>query len=101
MGMQMYIVGVKGGITEASSHEVQRAVRASEGLILMVTRSGPLVAVDDARVPALSKHPLIAFMGPVNLNPHGFAAERLQQIFAKNLSRQLDFSALTKLPLKS
>ena len=96
MGMQMYIVAVKGGVTEASSVEIQRAVRSLGGLILMVTRTGPLVALDNARLPALSKHPLVELVGPVTLNPRGFAAERLERIFAENLSRQLDFGKLAE-----
>ncbi len=92
MGMQMYIVGLKGGYTEDSSREVQRFVRGCGGLILMVTRTGPLVALDDSRAPAVSNHALVNFLGPVSLNPRGIAADRLQQIFADNLRRQLNLT---------
>jgi hypothetical protein len=95
MGMQMYIVGLKGGYSDDSSREVQRFVRSCGGLILMVTRTGPLVALDDSRAPAVSNHALVNFLGPVSLNPRGIAADRLQQIFADNLARQLNLSQTT------
>ena len=89
MGMQMYIIALKGELTQDSSREIQRFVRQCDGFILMVTRAGPLVALDDTKAEVVAQHPLVRFMGPVTLSPHGLAAERLQQIFAENLSKQL------------
>ena len=89
MSMQMFMVALKGGYSEEASREVQRLVRRCGGLILMVTRNGPLVALDNAQLPAVSKHPLVRFVGPVTLNPRGLAAKELQRIFAENLSKQL------------
>lgn len=91
----MWMIAQRGEVTEDTSRELQRWVRQCGGLILMVTRSGPLVALDDQDAPAVEQHPLVAHMGPVRLNPHGVAAKRLEQIFARNLSRQLDVSGLT------
>ena len=55
----------------------------------MVTPTGPIVAIDDSLSAAVNRHPSIAFMGAVTLNPHGRAAQALQRIFAENLSKQI------------
>jgi hypothetical protein len=89
MGMQMYIVALKEELTDETSREIQREVRAHDGFILMVTRTGPFVAMDEAGASALASHELVRFIGPVSLNPHGFAAKRLEAIFAENLSKQI------------
>jgi hypothetical protein len=86
----MWMIAQRGEVTDETSRELQHWVRRCGGLILMVTRSGPLVALEDQDAPAVQRHPLVEHMGPVRLNPHGFAANRLEQIFARNLSRQLD-----------
>ncbi|HZP00763.1 MAG TPA: hypothetical protein VFD30_10755 [Terriglobia bacterium] len=90
MALQMYIVALRNGYSEEASRDVQRLVRQCDGYILMVTRTGPLIALDDSKAGVISKHPLVGFMGPVTLNPRGIAAERLQRIFAENLSKQLE-----------
>jgi hypothetical protein len=92
--MQMYIVEQKGGYSPESSAELQRFVRQCNGFILMVTQSGPLVALDDDQVAVVANHPLVNFVGPVMLNPRGLAADRLERIFAENLSQQLDLDHL-------
>ncbi|HEY8304084.1 MAG TPA: hypothetical protein VIG42_05795 [Solirubrobacteraceae bacterium] len=89
MGVQMYMIGVKDELTQETSREIQRAVRTHDGLILMVTRTGPLVALEEAAVGALADHPLVRFIGPVSLNPRGFAAQRLEAIFSENLNKQI------------
>ena|SRR6266404_2115390 len=89
MGMQMWMIQQKGEYSQESSRELQHFVRDCGGFILMITKSGPLVALDDSQTATVEKHPLVAFMGPVHLNPRGLAAERLQQIFAENLSKQI------------
>jgi hypothetical protein len=86
--MQMYLISVRGELTQEASRDIQRHVRKFGGLILMVTRTGPIVALDDAVAPVVEQHPLIGFMGAVTLNPRGAAADRLQRIFAENLSKQ-------------
>jgi hypothetical protein len=90
----MWFLATRSDLTEESSRELQRAVHEHGGLVLMVTRTGPIVALDDAEAAEVEKHPLVAFMGPVQLNPRGLAADRLQRIFAENLSRQVDLAAL-------
>jgi len=87
--MQMYFITQKGEFSQDASRTLQRGVRQAGGLILMVTRNGPLVALETGQAPIVAKHPLVAFIGPVMLNPQGLAAKRLQQIFAENLSKQL------------
>ena len=87
--MQMYLISTRGELTQEVSRDLQRHVRKFGGFILMVTRTGPIVALDDAVAPVVEQHPLIGFMGAVTLNPHGAAADRLQRIFAENLSQQL------------
>jgi hypothetical protein len=57
----------------------------------MVTRAGPIVALDEGRQSLVAGHPLVEFMGPVELNPRGFAAHQLQSIMAENLSKQVEF----------
>lgn len=89
MAMQMFIVALKGGFSQDASREVQRHVRAAGGLILMVTRSGPIIAIDDRKMSAIAGHPSVKMVGAVTLNPHGIAADRIQRIFAENLSKQL------------
>lgn len=86
---QMYVVALRGGTRDESSRDIQRFVRDQGGLILMVTRTGPIVALDEGTAGAVSDHPLVEYMGPVQLNPRGFAAEELSRIFAANLSKQL------------
>jgi hypothetical protein len=98
MSMQMWMVVQRGGVQDpASSRELQHFVRERGGFVLMVTRTGPLVALDDAVAAEVEQHPLVEFMGPVALNPRGIAADRLERIFAANLSRQLDPEAVARL----
>jgi hypothetical protein len=87
---RMYLIAVRGGLTDERSRDLQRFVRHHEGLILMVTRTGPIVAIDEAKSTLLSNHPLVEFMGPVELNPRGFAAQQLESIFAANLGKQVE-----------
>lgn len=89
MAVQMYLIVLQGGYREDSSRDIQRLVCQEGGLILMVTRSGPIVALDDQRASKVSRHPLVKFMGGVTLNPHGLASDRLVRIFAQNLSQQV------------
>lgn len=95
--MRMWMIAQRGEVTEESSRELQRWVRQCGGLLLMATRGGPIVALADEDAPKVEKHPLVEFMGPVALNPRGFAAERLERVFADNLSKQLDVEALASL----
>lgn len=94
MPMQMYFVAVRGEMDQKTSRELQELIYHNGGFTLMVTRTGQVAALDDSKVPTLSKHPIVRNVGGVTLNPRGFAAERLQKIFAQNLSRQLDLSKL-------
>jgi hypothetical protein len=85
----MYIIAIKGEYSDEASHEIQRRVRERGGLILMATRTGPIVAMDDTEAKVIASHPRVAHLGPITLNPHGFAADRLTKVFAENLSKQI------------
>lgn len=93
MSMQMYMITFKGGFSQDASREVQRHVRHLGGFILMVTRNGPIIAIDDSQSAAVHKHAAIEFMGAVSLNPRGRAAQELQRVFAENLSKQITLPA--------
>jgi len=90
MGLQTYIITQNGEYSLDSSRELQLFVRQRGGYILMVTRTGPIILIDDSQAHALAGHPLVGFIGPVTLNPRGVAADILQRIFAENLSKQLE-----------
>ena len=86
---RMYLIAVRGGLTDEKSRDLQRFVRHHDGFILMVTRTGPIVALDERKSTLVSNHPLVEFMGPVELNPRGFLARELENIFAENLGKQV------------
>jgi hypothetical protein len=90
MAFQMYMVAFKGDFSDVVSRSVQQRVRQSNGVTLMVMKTGIIAAFDDALVPAIQSHPDVKLVGGVTLNPQGFAAERLQRIFAENLSKQIE-----------
>jgi hypothetical protein len=94
MAMQMYFVSLRGEFSQEASREVQKLVHDRGGFILMVAKTGQVVVLDDSEVPLVSKHNSVRSVGGVTLNPHGFAAERLQRIFTENLSNQVDLSRL-------
>jgi len=95
MGLQVYIVSPRGECTPEVSRDLQHHVRGCGGYILMATRNGPIIAIDDGRAPLVARHPRVDFLGPVTLNPKGVAAETLTRIFAENLSKQLHGGAGT------
>lgn len=88
MAHQMYIVAFKDGFSESASRDIQRQIRAVGGVILMVTRTGVIAGLDDAKVGVISKLPDVGVVGGVTLNPRGYAAERLQRVFMDNLAKQ-------------
>jgi hypothetical protein len=90
MAMQMYIVAFAREFSQEMSRSVQHRVRDRGGFILMVAKTGLIVALDDSQVSAVELHPDVKLVGGVTLNPRGYAAERLQRIFADNLSKQLE-----------
>lgn len=94
MAMQMYFVSLQGEFSQQVSREVQQLVHERGGFILMVAKTGHVVVLDDSQAPIVAKHHAVRSVGGVTLNPHGFAAERLQRIFAENLSKQVDLSKL-------
>lgn len=91
MAIQMYLVAFNGEFSQELSRGVQHRVRDCGGVILMVMKTGLIVALDDSKVPSVQQHPDVQLVGGISLNPRGFAADRLQRIFAENLSKQLDF----------
>jgi len=96
MAMQMYFVSLRGDFSQETSREVQQLVHQRGGFVLMVTRTGLVVVLDDSQAPNVAKNQSVKSVGGVTLNPRGLAAERLQRIFAENLSKQVDLSKLTQ-----
>ena len=90
MAMQMYIVAFNGEFSQGASRNVQHCLRERGGFVLMVTKTGVIAAMDDSQVPVVQNHPDVKLVGGITLNPRGYAADRLQRIFAENLSKQLE-----------
>jgi hypothetical protein len=86
----MYMVAFNGEFSQATSRAVQHHVRKCNGFTLMVMKTGIIAAFDDSLVPTVQSHPGVKLVGGVTLNPQGYAAERLQRIFAENLSKQIE-----------
>ena len=87
----MFMIALRGGYSDDRSRDVQRFVRAHGGFILMSTRTGPIIALPEPELAAVAKHPLVAHIGGVTLNPRGIAADRLARVFAENLGQQVIF----------
>jgi len=96
MATQMYFIAFRNQFNQQTSHEIQQLVHDRGGFILMVTRTGQVVVLDDSQVPLITRHPSVKSMGGVTLNPHGIAAERLKRVFAENLSKQIDLNTLRR-----
>ena len=90
MAFQMYMVAFEGGFSQAMSRDVQHHIRKFNGVTLMVMKTGIIAAFDDGVAPFVQQHPSVKLVGGVTLNPKGFAAERLQRIFAENLAKQIE-----------
>lgn len=90
MGLQTYIITPHGEFTDDSARDLLHHVRRSGGYVLMVMQTSSVIAIDDSQMPAIGRHPQVAFIGPVTLNPNGIAAQMLQRLFAQNLSRQIE-----------
>jgi hypothetical protein len=89
----MYMVAFNGAFSQPTSRSVQHRVRECAGYILMVMKTGMIIALDDSKVGELQRHPDVKLVGGVTLSPTGYAAERLRRIFAENLSKQLEVKA--------
>ncbi len=90
MAFQMYMVAFNGEFSQDASRTVQHRIRQCNGFTLMVMKTGIIAAFDDGLAPVIQSLPEVAMVGGVTLSPHGYAAERLQRIFAENLSRQIE-----------
>ena len=90
MAFQMYMVAFDGGFSQDASRDVQHHIRKLNGVTLMVMKTGIIAAFDDSAVPFVQQHPSVKLVGGVTLNPKGFAADRLQRIFAENLAKQIE-----------
>jgi len=90
VAFQMYMVAFNGGFSQDASRSVQHHIRKLNGFTLMVMKTGIIAAFDDGLVLAVQAHPSVKLVGGVTLSPHGYAADRLQRIFAENLSKQLE-----------
>jgi len=87
----MFMIALRDGYSDDRSRDVQRFVRERGGFVLMSTRTGPIIALPEPELAAVAKHPLVAHVGGVTLNPRGIAAERVARVFAENLSHQVSF----------
>ena len=90
MAFQMYMVAFEGAFSQGVSRDVQHHIRKFNGVTLMVMKTGIIAAFDDSVAPFVQQHPNVKLVGGVTLNPKGFAAERLQRIFAENLAKQIE-----------
>lgn len=90
MGLQTYVITPRSEFTSDSARDLLHHVRRSGGYVLMVMNSSGVIAIDDSQAPVIARHPQVSFIGPVTLNPNGIAARMLQNLFAQNLSRQID-----------
>jgi hypothetical protein len=86
----MYMVAFNGGFSQDTSRAVQHHIRKLNGFTLMVMKTGIIAAFDDSLVPYVQAHPGVKLVGGVTLSPQGYAADRLQRIFAENLSKQIE-----------
>ncbi len=93
MAMQMYMVAFNGDYSQTASRAVQHHLRQCNGFTLMVMKTGIIAAFDDGMVPIVQSHPDVKLVGGVTLSPNGYAADRLQRIFAENLAKQIEVKA--------
>ena len=93
MAMQMYMVAFNGDYSQETSRAVQHHLRQCNGFTLMVMKTGIIAAFDDGMVPIVQSHPGVKLVGGVTLSPQGYAADRLQRIFAENLAKQIEVKA--------
>jgi len=84
------MVAFNGEFSQAMSRDVQHHIRNLNGVTLMVMKTGIIGAFDDSVAPFVQAHPSVKMVGGVTLNPRGFAADRLQRIFAENLAKQIE-----------
>ena len=90
MPLQTYLIVCRSAADIEAMKSIAQHVRGEGGLILMATRQGTLVvAFDDARLPAVKRHPLIEFVGGVTLDARGTAARELHRVFTEHLVLQV------------
>ena len=90
MPYQTYLVRCRVGSDVEAIKRVALQVRSINGLVLMATRQGGIVAAFDDRLVERVKGWLdVDFVGGVTLAPHGAAAEQLRHIFASHLALQV------------
>jgi hypothetical protein len=89
MAFQMYMVAFNGDFSQAVSRDVQHHIRKHNCVTMMVMKTGIIGAFDDSMVPFVQAHPSVKLVGGVSLSPNGYAADRLQRIFAENLAKQI------------
>ena len=89
MSFQAYLVNCSGGQIELLK-SVAIQIRALDGLILMATRQGTIIAAfDDSQVERVRRVSGVTFVGGVTLDPRGEAARELSQVFAAHLAHQV------------
>ncbi len=87
---QMFLVRARGQAPFDANQQITEYVSAHGGLVLMTTATGALiVAMGQGGKELLERHPSIAFVGGVVLDPSGKAVRALRQRFARNAAIQL------------
>ncbi len=90
MPYQTYLVRCRVGSDVDTIKQVALQLRGITGFVLLATRQGGIiVAFDDSQVERVKSWWNVDFVGGVTLDPQGQGAERLREVFARNLALQL------------
>lgn len=91
MAFQTYLVCCQSGCDTGIIKSVAVYIRRLNGLVLMATRQGAIVAgFDDSLVELVRRYRGVAFVGGVTLDPRGNATWELHRVFAEHLALQVN-----------
>jgi hypothetical protein len=89
MAFETYLVRCQPQCDVEMIKSVAVYIRSLNGLILMATRQGAIVAAfDDSLRDLVKKYRGVEFIGGVTLDPRGAAAQELHRIFVEHLGLQ-------------
>jgi len=87
---RMYFVALFEGTPEDVRERAAEQIALRQGFVLMATGRGSLIALmDEAHVDAVRGLQGVELVGPVQIDPEGPAAVRLQRLFAERLRQQV------------
>lgn len=92
MAVQIYLVHLSQDHQRDDQASAALADLTSQvgGFVLMATNAGSLIlAFDEQWLPLFRQHRAVEFCGAVRVDPSGAAAERLRNLFASNVAKQL------------